>query len=43
MKAGLGLRLCTDSYTYSDVLILTEMLKTNLDINCNPQKRSDNS
>lgn len=42
-KAGPGLRLCTDSYNHSDVLILTQCLKTNLDINCKPQKRGKNS
>lgn len=37
--AGSGVSLCTDSYTYSDILILTTMLKDKFDISCGPQKR----
>jgi hypothetical protein len=39
MKAGEGLRLCTDSYTYSDILILIDMLKNKFNIECKPQKK----
>jgi hypothetical protein len=43
MKSGQGLTLCTDSYTYSDILLLIDMLKTKLSIDCNPQQRDENS
>ena len=39
MKSNEGLKLCTDSFQYSDILILTEMLKTKFNIDCKPQKR----
>jgi hypothetical protein len=35
-----GLKLCTDSFQYSDILILIDMLKTKFNIDCKPQKRS---
>lgn len=41
MKAGPGLRLCTESYSYSDIIILIEMLKNKFQIKSSPQKRSN--
>jgi hypothetical protein len=38
-KTGKALVLCTESFSYSDILILINMFKTNFDIQCNPQKR----
>jgi len=43
MKAGKGLTLCTDSYQYSEILILIEMFKIKFNINCKPQKRGINT
>jgi hypothetical protein len=40
LKAGGGLRLCTDSYQYSDILILVEMIQTKYYIYCYPQMQS---
>lgn len=42
MKAGEGLRLCTESFQYSEILILTKMLKTKFNIESKPQKRGSN-
>jgi hypothetical protein len=39
MKSNEGLKLCTDSFQYSDILILTKMLKTKFNIDCKPKKR----
>lgn len=38
-KAAGALKLCTESFTYSDILILIDMLKTKFDIQSSPQKR----
>lgn len=38
-KAVGALKLCTESFTYSDILILIDMLKTKFDIQSSPQKR----
>ena len=42
VKSAGSLRLCTESFTYSDILILIDMLKTKFDIQSNPQKRGVN-
>jgi hypothetical protein len=38
-KAVGALKLCTESFTYSDILILIDMLKTKFDIQSSPQRR----
>jgi hypothetical protein len=38
-KAVGALKMCTESFTYSDILILIDMLKTEFDIQSSPQKR----
>jgi hypothetical protein len=38
-KAVGALKICTESFTYSDILILIDMLKTKFDIQSSPQKR----
>lgn len=39
VKAAGALKICTESFTYSDILILIDMLKTKFDIQSSPQKR----
>jgi hypothetical protein len=39
VKAVKGLKLCTESYEYADMLILIDMLKTKFNIHSHPQKR----
>jgi len=41
MKSNEGLKVCTDSFQYSNILILTKMLKTKLNIDCKPQKKRE--
>jgi hypothetical protein len=36
-----SLKLCTDSYSYSEILILINMLKNKFNIDCKPQKRGE--
>jgi hypothetical protein len=38
-RANKSLRICTESFTYSDILILIDMFKTKFDIKATAQKR----